>query len=138
MNNKKSTIERDELRARFTAWLNILLRRAKLNYIERELTEECISLDSLDEDLQPASEDDYMQTVLSDDPFEFREERLARAYAELPLMRQQILKFLFVDELKPKEIARLLNCSAAYVSDQRYKSLSELRKKMQNGGESDE
>ena len=67
--------------------------------------------------------------------FNFEEERLATAYAELPLMRQQILKLLYVDELTVGEIAKRLNCSAQYVSDQKQKGLKHLRKKMSEGGD---
>lgn len=102
----RQNADRDELRARFTAWLDTLLKRAKLNYLERECEEPHESLDSLDEDQLPATEDAYMQTLFSDDPFGFTEDRLAKAFSELPLMRQQILKLLFVDEMKPRDIAK--------------------------------
>ena len=73
--------------------------------------------------------------LYQDDDFNFEEERLATAYAELPLMRQQILKFLYVDELTVGEIAKKLHCSAQYVSDQKQKGLKHLRKKMSEGGD---
>ena len=78
----------------------------------------------------------WMRKLLyQDDDFNFEEERLATAYAELPLMRQQILKFLYVDELTVGEIAKKLHCSAQYVSDQKQKGLKHLRKKMSEGGD---
>lgn len=85
----------------------------------------------------PATEDAYMQTLFSDDPFGFTEERLAKAFSELPLMRQQILKLLFVDEMKPRDIAKILNCSAQYVSNQKQKGLKYLRKTIVEGGDID-
>ena len=114
-----------------------LLKRAKLNYLERECEEPHESLDSLDEDQLPATEDAYMQTLFSDDPFGFTEDRLAKAFSELPLMRQQILKLLFVDEMKPRDIAKILNCSAQYVSNQKQKGLKYLRKTIVEGGDID-
>lgn len=84
----------------------------------------------------PVTEDMWMRKLLyQDDDFNFEEERLATAYAELPLMRQQILKFLYVDELTVGEIAKKLHCSAQYVSDQKQKGLKHLRKKMSEGGD---
>lgn len=133
----RQNADRDELRARFTAWLDTLLKRAKLNYLERECEEPHESLDSLDEDQLPATEGAYMQTLFSDDPFGFTEERLAKAFSELPLMRQQILKLLFVDEMKPRDIAKILNCSAQYVSNQKQKGLKYLRKTIVEGGDID-
>ena len=40
-----------------------------------------------------------------------------------------------VDELTVGEIAKRLNCSAQYVSDQKQKGLKHLRKKMSEGGD---
>ena len=77
--------------------------------------------------------DSYL--LLQEDDFNFEEERLANAYAQLPLLRKQILKLLFVDNLKVKEIARMLNCSPNYVSDQKRNAIKALRKKLIEGGD---
>lgn len=50
-------------------------------------------------------------------------------------MRKQILKLLYVDELEVKDIARILNCSTQYVSNQKLKSIKHIRKRMTEGGE---
>ena len=60
---------------------------------------------------------------------------LARAFANLPIKRQQILTMLFVEERKPEEIAKLLNCSAQHVYDQRYQALKKLRIALSKGGD---
>ncbi len=135
--NHRSTDEYDKLRAEFTAWLDTLIRRAKLNYIQKEKRQlETISLDNLPDIDEIAYHDsETLRITIQIDDFEFEEERLANAYAELPLMRRQILKMLFVDEMKPGEIAKRLNCSPEYVSHQRYKGLRYLRKKMTEGGD---
>ena len=133
----RQNIDRDELRARFTSWLDILIRRTKLNYLRKtEIPVDIVSLEELFEENLPVLEDSWTRKLLyQDDEFNFEEERLAAAYAELPLMRQQILKFLYVDELTVGEIAKRLNCSTQYVSDQKQKGLKHLRKKMSEGGE---
>ncbi len=133
----RQNADRDELRARFTAWLDTLIRRAKLDYLRKyHIPIEIISLEELREENMPISEDVWMRKMLfEEDDFCFEEERLAKAYAELPLLRKQILKLMYVDELEVKEIARLLNCSAQYVSNQKQKGLKHLRKCMTEGGE---
>ena len=133
----RQNADRDELRARFTAWLDTLIRRAKLDYLRKyHIPLEMISLEELREENMPVSEDVWMRKMLfEEDDFYFEEERLAKAYAELPLLRKQILKLMYVDELEVKEIARLLNCSAQYVSNQKQKGLKHLRKCMTDGGE---
>lgn len=136
MNYRQNT-DQDRLRAEFTVWLDTLVRRAKLDYLRKHKTlPDIISLEELGEDNMAISEDEWTRHILlQEDDFNFEEEKLARAYAELPLMRKQILKLLYVDELEVKEIARLLNCSAQYVSNQKQKGIKHLRKRMTEGGE---
>ena len=137
MDYRQNDSDRDELRARFTAWLDTLIRRAKLNYLRKTETPiDIVCLEELIEENILITEDVWMRQLLYQEiDFNFEEERLATAYAELPLMRQQILKFLYVDELTVGEIAKKLHCSAQYVSDQKQKGLKHLRKKMSEGGD---
>lgn len=134
---QESLDERDVLRAEFTAWLDKLIRRAKIDYLRKHhVPLDIVSLEELHEENMPVSEDEWMRQMLfEEDDFNFEEERLAQAYAELPLLRKQILKLLYVDDLEVKEIARLLNCSAQYVSNQKQKGIKHLRKRLTEGGE---
>lgn len=75
-----------------------------------------------------------LSLVVSKTPFDFEEERLAEAFAKLPIKRQQILTMLFVKERKPEEVARILNCSPQHVYDQRYQALKKLRIALAKGG----
>ena len=137
LTKQKFADDRDELRAEFTAWLDTLIRRAKLNYLKKiKPPVELVSLDDLHEDNLPYIEDEWINRVAFEDSgFNFEEERLANAYAELSLMRQQVLEMLFVDGLKVREIARILNCSTQYVSDQKQKGLKYLRKRLIEDGD---
>ena len=67
--------------------------------------------------------------------FDFEEERLADAFRKLPIKRQRILSMLFVEEKKPEEIAKCLNCSVQYVYDQRYQALKKLRLSLDEWGD---
>ena len=126
----------DVLRERFTKWLDIVIYRAKLKYLRRaEIKLATISFEELPESSQPVYED-RMRLNDSKSDFDFEEERLADAFAKLPIKRQQILTMLFVEEKKPEEIAKELNCSAQYVYDQRYQALKKLRIELsKEGGE---
>lgn len=128
--------ERDELRAEFTVWLDTLIRRAKLNYLRKENRQvETVSLEEIPEETLIIGRNFATPEItVSSDDFDFAEEKLANAFAELPLMRQQILRMLFIDEMKASEIAAKLNCSPQYVSNQRLKGLKHLRKRMTEGG----
>ena len=119
--------EGDVLRARFTKWLDIVCYRAKLKHLQKtEERLETVSFEELPEGSQPVYTDD-LRKIESMTDFDSEEERLADAFAKLPIKRQQILTMLFVEEKKPEEIAKELNCSPQHVYDQRYQALKRLR-----------
>ena len=124
--NHQQKSEHDELRARFTAWLETTVYRARLKYLEREKPKvNIVSIEELPESALAVSEKAAYANPKS--AFVFEEERLAEAFAKLPIKRQEILTMLFVEERKPEEIARILNCSPQHVYDQRYQALKKLR-----------
>ena len=125
----------DILRGCFTKWLDIVIYRAKLKYLRRaEIKLETISFEELPESSQPVYED-RMRLNDSKSDFDFEEERLADAFAKLPIKRQEILTMLFVEGKKPEEIAEKLNCSAQHVYDQKYQALKKLRVELKKGGD---
>lgn len=127
--------ESDVLRARFTVWLEKLIMNARTNYLEENKSEIItISIDDLLENEIPVGCED-VSLPLEKGEFEFEEERLAKAFYELPLMKQKILKMLFVDDVKPEFIAQKLNCSPQYVYNQRFRALKMLRNKLNKGGD---
>lgn len=133
--NHQQKLKRDELRARFTVWMETTIYRAKLKYLERQKRRiETVSIDEIPEDVLAVSGSE-MYKQASSSAFDFEEERLAEAFAHLPIKRQQILTMLFVEERKPEEIARILNCSPQHVYDQRYQALKKLRKALAKGGD---
>lgn len=126
---------RDELRAKFTSWLNLVVYRARLKYLKKKEKEvKTISLESISEAQLPVVSGP-LEPGASQNEFDFEEERLAAAFAQLPMKRQQILTMLFVQGRKPEEIARLLNCSPQHVYDQRYQALKKLRLALTEGGD---
>ena len=117
----------ERLKARFTLWLDRLMYRARINYLEKYYsTPESIGLEQVPEELL-AKEDAYDLAVRTDDGFVFEEERLAQAYRRLPLMKKQILSMLFVDQLSPAEIAERLHCSIRTVYNQKYRAIKALK-----------
>lgn len=122
--------EKDELRARFTKWLETTIYRARIDYIRKnQRGRETVSLEDLPENLLAADlEQDLFGEVGADkNAFDFEEERLAKAFRELPLVRQHILTMLFVEEMKSVEIARRLHCTTQHVYNQRSLALKKLR-----------
>lgn len=130
--------EKDELRARFTAWLDVVVYHAKLKYIrkfERKIV--TIPLDEAPESFLQYSEAFFNQSEFSSS-FDFEEEKLAKAYSSLPLMRREILRLLFVEDLKAVEIAKRLNCSVQHVYNQRSLALKRLRQLLSEDGNQNE
>ena len=136
MYHRQNDPERDKLRAEFTAWLTTLIRRARLDYLRKTRERiETLSFDELPENLLLQSNDDQIPCSLTEDDFDFEEEWLAKAYAEMPLMQKEILRLLFVEEMKPEFIAKKLNCSPQYVYNQRFKALQKFRQALSEGGD---
>lgn len=131
-------IPRDELRARFTVWLDTTIYRAKLNYIKKQQRQlQTVSLEEIPEGILSVEnkEAEWMDSLLPQDEFSFEEEKLARAFRELPLMRQKVLTMLFVEERKPEEIAQKLHCTVQHVYNQRSLALKKLRERLKEGGD---
>lgn len=127
----RSTQDRDELRARFTGWMEVTLYRARRRYLqkrERELS--LASLNDVPESVLQASQEDTLR-----ERFEFQEEALAEAFYQLSTQKQTILTLLYAEEWKPSEVAHYLNCSPRQIYDQRYQAIKFLRKYIQTRGE---
>lgn len=125
--------EPDILRARFTNWIEKLIKNAKIDYL-RQLSKEpqTISIEELHCKEQLIGEYDVAVPV-EEATFDFQEEKLANAFYKLPLMKKRILELLFIEDLEPEEIARKLNCSAQYVYNQRYRALKQLKEQLGEG-----
>ena len=126
----------DDLRNRFTAYMQKVVYHAKVDYIRRRKTQR----PSSDVDSAKASELSYEQDfrLVSDADFDFEEQRLADNFASLPLIRRQILKLLFVNGLTAIEVAEELGCSLDYVYSNKRRALQKLRDQLQEEGAKDE
>ena len=121
--------EVDKLRARFTSWLSTTLINAKRMYYRAEKARyETVSLAELPMEYKIDPVDHFERVERTPNAFDFEEERLSKAFFELPLMRREVLRLLFVCEMTPEEIAKRLHCSTNYVCLQKYYALKKLRK----------
>ena len=119
----------DELKGRFTVWLEKVVRNAKINYIKSlKKQPQILYLEEIPESALPIQ--NLTTDVYTKSEFEFEEERLAEAFSKLPLMRKQILTMLFAENISPSEISKRLNCSPQYIYNQRYKALKALRNEL--------
>lgn len=139
--NHQEKSERDELRARFTGWLEVTLYRAKLNYVKKlEREKGIVYVDEFPEELWVSenSEISWIQGITVPEGFQFEEERLEKAFHALSDQRREILAMLFVEERTPKEVAGQIGCSLQHVYKQRSNALKQLRQMLEKGGEENE
>lgn len=131
---EKLTAQPDELRARFTSWMEVTLIRARSDYMDQLCRQpQFASLDSIPAELIPDPRNYFEDAERSSTDFEFEEARLANAFSELPLMRREVLRLLFVEMKEPTEIAAILHCSTNYVHLQKSRALKRLRELLTEG-----
>lgn len=139
--NHQQESEKDELRARFTGWLEVTLYRAKLNYLKKQERERnTLYVGMLPEELlvEENMEQKWVHRLTEQKGFDFEQEKLERAFRSLTQQRQQILTLLFVEEKTPEEIAGQLGCSKQNVYKQRSQALKQLKQMLEKGGEGNE
>ena len=130
--------ERDELRAKFTRWLETVIKRAKIDYLRKyENRPETISYEDIPEKelIDLAQRELWPSSTRMQTPYDFEEERLTKAFMELPLKRRQVMELLFLADLSETETAKRLNCSLQYVRNQRCIALKKLRSRLMEGGD---
>lgn len=130
--------ERDELRARFTSWLETVVKRAKVDYVRKlKRQPDFISIDEIPESLLVIdnAEEQWLREFREPTPYDFEEERLSKAFMELPLKRRRVMELLFLEDISEEETARQLNCSIQYVRNQRCIALKKLRARLLEGGD---
>ena len=127
---------RDELRGRFTRFLEVTMKHVRQNYL-RKLSREpkTISLDIVSEAEIPLIAG---PTPYGEHEFTFEESRLAEAFRQLPMARQKVLICLFVEEMYPEEIAELMGCTVQHIYNQRSLAVKKLRKLLSERGENSE
>ena len=116
--------------------MSLLIKNAKIDYLrQHQKTEpELISINELFEREQLIGTHDVVIPE-EENTFDFQEGKLADAFYRLPLMKRKILELLFIECIKPEEIASRLNCSPQYVYNQKYLAIKQMRKHIAKGGE---
>lgn len=118
----------DKLFYLFTAFLQRHIQGARLNFF-RKVYEWQHEIPIADwEVLRRSEADQGIDSFLYTGEFAFEEERLVRAFQDLPRRRQMLLEYLFIHDLTPKEISILLGCSVDYVYHLKHYALNALRK----------
>lgn len=128
MDESKDYYDNDELKNRFTAWLETVLKNAKLNYLHKELKRirTMISLENYNTD------EFWCETEEARcEDFFFENEKVYNAYKELSDMQKKVLTMLFIQDMSIVEISKTLGVSYAYVKKVKCIAIKKLRKKLE-------
>lgn len=126
-NSNNSTRNHDELKARFTAWISVVVWRARRDYFRSQKQHfREIPIDEIDE-----IPDDTGFEVIEKEEFIFGNYLLAEAFHRLPICQQQVLTLRIAKRLSPYEIAEVMGCDSARISRQLYNGLAALRREME-------
>lgn len=119
--------ERDELRGRFTRFMEVSVKHAKADYLQSlRSCVETVPIDHFVKDL-PAPQTD----PASSGSFEFDDVLLEREFLRLPPSQRLVLTLLFVEGASPQTIAGALGCSTQHIYNQRSQALKRLRQALE-------
>lgn len=123
---------KDVLKGKFTTWMEVVIKRAKIDYIRRQnrLSNE-ISIE--DEGLVDKLIYESTTGIERVDGFCFDNSRLAAVFKKLTPKRKQVLELLYVDNLEPEEVAEEMQCSLQHVYNLRSLAIKELKSKLSIG-----
>lgn len=122
--------ERDELRGRFTRFMELAVKHARADYLRLLRTRiETVSLDEFSDVLQVTDK------VLADaGSFEFDNLRVEYEFKKLPTSQRLVLTLLFAEDETPQSAAALLGCSVQHIYNQRSLAIKKLRTALMGDG----
>jgi len=123
----------DPIRGRFTAYMEKVVYHAKIDYVRKHTKQiQTVSLEEVSP-MMSMYEYDWQLGLAIPNEFNFAEQKLSNAFSDLPILRQQILKLIFIQGLSAQEVALKMNCSVEYVYKQKHLALKRLRDKLISG-----
>lgn len=117
----------DKLFCWFTAWLKVVIKHSKIDYIrnlKRHLVEVSIESNDLIDKLDYSA---ISENTGSEDKFIFENKDLLEAFKKLTPERRKILELDFVYNFAPEDIADKLHRSIGHVYNMRSLALNELK-----------
>lgn len=123
---------KDVLRGKFTEWVKVVVKRAKIDYIRR-LNRHSNEISIDDEQLtNKLIYEPIKETEAADSDFAFNNERLFAIFKKMAPKRRQVLEMLFVHNMTPEEISVELQCTLQHVYNLRSLAIKELKNKLDN------
>lgn len=125
--SKGNISQTDELRIRFTAWITVVVQRAKIDYIRKQNRQpKSVPLDEISED-EFCTEHNFNNAIESAESFEFDDKNVAEAFSALSFMRQRILTLMFVQGKTAEQVAAILGRSVKHIFNEKSLALKQIR-----------
>lgn len=125
--SKGNISQTDELRIRFTAWITVVVQRAKIDYIRKQNRQpKSVPLDEISED-EFCTEHNFNSAIESAESFEFDDKNVAEAFSALSFMRQRILTLMFVQGKTAEQVAAILGRSVKHIFNEKSLALKQIR-----------
>ena len=124
----------NDIEIKFTAWLKVLVKRARLDYVRRKqhLKREIFFDDLGEQDIR---------YIISNNPTEFKEafetfenKDLSEIYEQLTDTQRSVLYRIFVCEETTTEIALSTGWSVQYIYNQKYLAIKKFREFFKGNG----
>ena len=131
MEQKYYGIQKDELRMRFTAWLDKVMYHAREDYLKRlRKLPGTVDIDKVPEEIL-AAEDSYDLWGNCPRDFFFEKKRFNDALHLLTDEQHQLLVMLYIDQMTAREISVALGCTVQNVYNRKSLTLQYLRNTLQ-------
>ena len=125
--SKGNISQTDELRIRFTAWITVVVQRAKIDYIRKQNRQpKSVPLDEISED-EFCTEHNFNNTIESAESFEFDDKNVAEAFSALSFMRQRLLTVMFGQGKTAEQVAAILGRSVKHIFNEKSLALKQIR-----------
>lgn len=125
--SKGKISQTDELRIRFTAWITVVVQRAKIDYIRKQNRQpKSVPLDEISED-EFCTEHNFNNAIESAESFEFDDKNVAEAFSAFSFMRQKILMMMFVQGKTAEQVAAILGRSVKHIFNEKSLALKQIR-----------
>lgn len=124
----------DVLFCRFTAWLKVVVKRAKIDYIRR-LKRHSNEVSIEDEELtDKLYYEPHNRTEDEIGGFSFENQSLAMAMKKISVKRRRVLELLFIHNFTPDEVASEMRCSVQHIYNMRSLAINDLRRILEKEG----
>lgn len=125
--SKGKISQTDEFRIRFTAWITVVVQRAKIDYIRKQNRQpKSVPLDEIAED-EFCTDHNFNNAIEGAEGFEFDDDNVAKAFSALSFMRQRILILMFVQGKTAEQIAAILGRSVKHIFNEKLLALKQIR-----------